>query len=41
MGMPSGHGSEVAQSMLMTKNPNGLLFAERFARLSAFEAALR
>ena len=25
MGMPSGHRSEVAQSMLMTKSPNGLL----------------
>jgi len=41
MGMPCGHRSEVAQLMLMTKNPDGLLFAERFARLNAFEAALR
>jgi hypothetical protein len=33
--------TEVAQLMLTTNGPDGLLFAERFARLNAFEAALR
>jgi hypothetical protein len=41
MGMSCRNRTEVAQLMLTTNGPDGLLFAERFARLNAFEAALR
>jgi len=41
MGVSCGNRTEVAQLMLMTNSPDGLLLAERSARLSAFEEALR